>query len=425
LTFNAGLRPNGDMETFFKVKSVQEVLELIKRFQALDAEESPLAAARGRVLAEDVAADEDVPPFDRSTMDGFAVRAADTFGATEGLPALFTVVGEITMGRVPDLTVEPGQTARIWTGGMMPPGADAVVPLEYARPVDQTMVELARPAAPYDHVIRAGEDVKNGQVLVPKGRRLRPQDLGLLAALGREQVQVVRRPTAAVISTGDEIVPVSARPRPGQIRDVNTYTLAALIEEAHGRPILLGLVNDDPARLRAAVAAGLAQADTIIISGGSSVGVRDFTVDVFKSFAGSEILVHGVSVSPGKPTIMARIGNQTLWGLPGHTVSAMITCDLFIRPLLARLSGETDSGPAWGRTVKAVLTRNVPSVHGRQDYVRVRLEPDARTGLLAHPVLGKSGLISTMVKADGLICIGLNDEGLAKGSEVEVILFNS
>jgi len=413
------------METFFKVKTVGEVLELIKRFRPLDPEEVPLSAALSRVLAEDLAADEDVPPFDRSTMDGFAVRAVDTFGATESLPALFTIIGEIMMGRIPDLTVGPGQTARIWTGGMMPPGADAVVPLEYARPVDQTMVELARPAAPYDHVIRAGEDVKSGQVLVPKGRRLRPQDLGLLAALGRERVRVVRRPRAAIISTGDEIVPVGARPRPGQIRDVNTYTLAAMIEEAHGRPIQLGLVKDDPDQLRAAAAEGLAQADTVIISGGSSVGVRDFTVDVFKSFAGSEILVHGVSVSPGKPTIMAQLGNQSLWGLPGHTVSAMITGNLFIRPLLTRLSGEMESGPAWGRTVGAVLTRNVPSVHGRQDYVRVRLEPDTQAGLLAHPILGKSGLISTMVKADGLICIGLNDEGLTKGAEVEVMLFNS
>jgi len=422
---NTGPRSIGEMETFFKVKTVEEVLELIKRFHPLDEEEVPLSAALGRVLAEDLAADEDVPPFDRSTMDGFAVRAADTFGATESLPALFTIIGEIMMGRVPDSAVGPGQTAGIWTGGMMPPGADAVVPLEYARPVDQTMVELARPAAPYDHVIRAGEDVKNGQVLIPKGRRLRPQDVGLLAALGRERVRVVRRPKAALISTGDEIVPVGARPRPGQIRDVNTYTLSAMIEEAHGRPIQLGLVKDDPDQLRATVAEGLTQADTIIISGGSSVGVRDFTVDVFKSFAGSEILVHGVSVSPGKPTIMAQIGNQSLWGLPGHTVSAMITCDLFIRPLLARLAGEMESGPAWGRTVKAVLARNVPSVHGRQDYVRVRLEPDLRAGLLAHPILGKSGLISTMVKADGLIRIGLNDEGLTKGAAVEVILFNS
>jgi molybdopterin molybdotransferase len=304
---------------------------------------------------------------------------------------------------------------------MLPRGADAVVMIEYARQVDESTVELARPAAPFDNVIRRGEDVKQGQVLIPQGRRLRPQDLGLLAALGRERVRVTRTPRAAVISTGDEIVPVSEAPGPGQIRDVNTYTLGAQIEEARGRAVRLGLIKDDFERLRAAVARGLDEADLVIISGGSSVGVRDYTVQVFESFAQSEILVHGVSVSPGKPTIMARLGNQSLWGLPGHTVSAMVTCDLFIRPLLNRLSGLREA-PRRGGFVRAALARNVPSVHGRQDYVRVRLEHDHQ-GFIAHPILGKSGLISTMVKADGLIEIGLNEEGRAKGAAVDVMLF--
>lgn len=410
------------MNRFFKVKTVEEVWSLIDRFPPLPEETAPLERALNRVTSRAVQAEENIPDFDRSAMDGYAVRARDTFGVSEGLPGMFTVVGEVFMGRSPEFQIGPGQAARIWTGGMMPSGADAVVMIEYARPVDQGTVELARPAAPFDHVIRAGEDVKRGQELIPCGRRLRPQDVGLLAALGVTTVPVVRRPRVAVLSTGDEVVPVDAALKPGQVRDVNTYTLSTLIESAHGVPVRLGLIRDNPEELRDAVVRGMQEADAIIISGGSSVGVRDFTVEVFQSLPDSEILVHGVSVSPGKPTIMARTGNMTLWGLPGHVVSAMVTCDLFIRPLIRRLSGENGTMP-WGRTIQAVLSRNVPSVHGRTDFIRVSLEPKDGQGLVAQPILGKSGLISTMVKADGLIQIGLNEEGLFKGSAVEVMLF--
>jgi molybdopterin molybdotransferase len=411
------------MKRFFKVKTVAEVLDLIGRFERLADEEVTLTAARGRVLAAPVRAGENVPSFDRVTMDGYAVRAQDTFGATESLPGLFSLVGEVAMGERPQGHIGPGQTMRIWTGGMLPEGADAVVMVEYARVVDQNTVELARAVAPYDHVIRPGEDVKEGEVLLKQGARLRPQDVGLLAALGMGRVVVTRVPRVAVISTGDEVVPIEDRPAPGQVRDINTYSLGALIESAHALPLHLGLVRDDPGELRAVVAKGLAQADTVILSGGSSVGVRDYTVEVFSSLPDSEILVHGVSVSPGKPTILARAGKKSLWGLPGHAVSAMIIFDLFLRPFIKRLCGEETGGERPGRFVEAVLVRNVASVHGREDYVRVRLERTGDGGLMAHPVLGKSGLISTMVKADGLIRIGLNSEGLVRGSRVRVDLF--
>lgn len=411
------------MKRFFKVKTVEEVLSLLAGFKPLEGEEVPLFQARGRVAAEAVAALENLPAFDRSAMDGYAVRARDTFGATETLPGLFTVVGEVVMGRAPGFTVGPGQAARIWTGGMLPRGADAVVMVEYAREVDETTVELSRAVAPGSHVIRAGEDVRAGEVLVAAGQRLRPQEVGLLAGLGFTRVRVVRRPRVAVISTGDEIVPVEAVPGPGQVRDINTYSLGAQVEASGAEPVYVGLVRDEPAELRAAAARGLAEAEVVVLSGGSSVGVRDFTVEVFGSFAGAEVLVHGVSVSPGKPTILARRGNQSLWGLPGHAVSAMITFDLFLRPLLARLSGEAAPERLFGRSVKARLSRNVPSVHGREDYVRVWLEAEAEGDFTAHPLLGQSGLISTMVKADGLVRIGLNEEGLSQGAEVEVLLF--
>ena len=411
------------MKQFFKVKSVEEVLGLVSRFPPLNTESVDLHEAVGRVTALDMTSEEDLPEFPRSTMDGFAVRARDTFGAGESLPGFFTIVGEIVMGAAPDFSIEPGQCARIWTGGMMPQGSDAVVMVEYARQVDETTVELFRPVAPYENVIQAGEDVRKGQVLVPAGRRLRPQDIGLLAALGRERLPVVKTPKAAIVSTGDEIVPVDALPRPGQVRDINTFTLAALVRQSHAEPVPLGLVSDDPEHLRDAVARGLDRADTVLISGGSSVGVRDYTVSVLNTFDDSEILVHGVSVSPGKPTILARIGDRSVWGLPGHAVSAMVTCDLFVRPLLARLGGEGPSNGAWGRSVTATLSRSVPSVHGRQDYIRIRLEQGGN-GMIAHPILGKSGLISTMVKADGLTCVDTHLEGLAQGAEVRVDLFD-
>ncbi|MFH1139772.1 MAG: gephyrin-like molybdotransferase Glp [Pseudomonadota bacterium] len=411
------------MKNFFQVKTVEEVLLLLEQFEALPAEEVDLPGAAFRVLAEDIGSDEDIPDFDRSTMDGFAVRARDTFGATEGLPGLFDLVGEVRMGSAPGCAVDPGQAVRVWTGGMMPPGSDAVVMIEYSRLVDETQVELARPAAPGDNVIRRGEDIRRGQVLIPRGRRLRPQDVGLLAAMGRTRVPVRLKPRAAVLSTGDEIVPIEQRPREGQVRDVNSYSLAAMIEQAGAGAERRGLVKDDPRALGEAVASSLERADVVILSGGSSVGVRDFTIEALESIPGASILVHGVAVSPGKPTIMAKVGNKSVWGLPGHTVSAMITCDLFVRPLLSRLEGELGPDDSRGKVVTARLARNAPSVHGRTDFIRVRLEKDG-PGYTAHPIFGKSGLISTMVKADGLIKIDLHQEGLPKGVLVEVKLFD-
>lgn len=411
------------MEHFFKVKTVEEVLNLIRKYAPLDVESVPLEMAADRVLAEDVIAEEDVPDFNRSSMDGFAVRARDTFGTSENLPGLFAVVGEVLMGQTSAMNIGANQTVRIWTGGMLPSAADAVVMLEYSREVDASTVELFRPVAPWDNVVQRGEDVRPGQTLLSCGHRLKPQDLGLLAALGCDVIKVHRKPRVALISTGDEIVAIDQQPGPGQVREVNSYTIGALLEHLGAEVLRLGLIPDQGPALRTAVARGLAEADVIVVSGGSSVGVRDLTISVFQSFPDSEILVHGVAISPGKPLIMASIGQRTLWGLPGHPVSALITADIFLRPLLYRLSGQSADEPIGRRTVKAVLSRNVPSVHGRQDYVRVRLEP-GRNGLTAIPVLGKSGLISTMVKADGLITIGLHQEGLMAGTEVLVTLFD-
>ena len=289
-------------------------------------------------------------------MDGYAVRAKDTFGAGESSPGLFMLAGEVAMGRPAQAKVGPGRTVRVWTGGMLPDGADAVVMLEYARVVDQAEVELTKAVAPGGNTIAVGEDVARGETVLPAGRRLRPQELGLLAALGQTRVKVVRRPRAAVISTGIELVPAEARPGPAQVRDINTHTLTAQIREAGAEPSFLGTVPDDPDRLKELVARGLEEADTVLVSGGSSVGAADWTLATFLSFPGAELLIHGVSISPGKPLILVRVGQKSLWGLPGHAASAMITFHLFLKPLL---TGRLLGAELPDLRIKARLSRNL------------------------------------------------------------------
>jgi len=415
-----GSPPAEQTFTFFRVQTRPQVLDRLEAFDRLEAEEVDLDRASGRVLAQDAPAPEDLPPFDRSTVDGFAVRARETFGASESSPALFELAGEVAMGRPAEVEVRAGQAVKVWTGGVLPAGADAVVMLEYSRLLDRTSLELTRAVAPGANVIGRGEDAAEGQVLLRAGSELRAQELGLLAGLGLTRVQVVRRPRVAVVSTGNELVPAGERPGPGQIREINSHTLAALIIEAGAEPIWLGLVRDEPERLRAAVAEGLERAEVVLVSGGSSVGAADWTLRTFRSFDGAELLAHGVSISPGKPLILVRVGQKSLFGLPGHVASAMITFHLFVRPLLrGRLLGLSHEPD---RPIQALLSRNLASAQGREDWVRVRLERTDQ-GWQAAPVLGPSGLISTLVKADGLIRVPLESEGLLAGSRVEVHLF--
>lgn len=409
---------------FLSLQSVDAILALIGGFKPLATEFAPLEEAFGRVLAEDFIAQEDLPGFDRSSMDGFAVRARDVFGASEGSPALLDYAGECAMGEAPEKSLEPGQCMRIWTGGMLPQGADAVVMLEYAREAGPEQIELTRPVSPYENVIMKDEDAARGQTLISAGSVLRPQELGLLAALGSATVNVRRRPRVAVISSGDEVLPIDQKPGPGQVRDVNTYSLAALAQAAGAETRALGLVGDDLELLRRKTAEAAAWGDVVLLSGGSSAGQRDFTVKALSSLPDCEILAHGVAISPGKPLIMARQGEKSLWGLPGHTASALVCAEVFIRPLLKTLLGQNPAPPVWSSRLTARLTRPVASAPGRREYVRVALElPDEAGGpLLARPVTGKSGLISTLVQADALVICPEDQEGLAAGQIVDAHL---
>jgi molybdopterin molybdotransferase len=413
------------MARFLTLASVEDILAIIRESSPVAARTVPLEAAHGLTLARSFTAAEDLPGFARSTMDGYAVRARDVFGASEGSPALLDCVGECPMGATPSIVVGAGQTARIWTGGMLPEGADAVVMLEYARQAGQQQVELTRPVGPFEHVIQKDEDAAAGQELIPAGRILRPQEIGLLAALGQTVASVREKPRVAVISTGDEVVPAHVAPRPGQVRDINSYTLCALADAAGAEARSFGLAGDDKETLRVMTAEALAWADVALLSGGSSAGRRDYTLEVIQQMPGAAVLAHGVAISPGKPIIVARAaGGKSLWGLPGHAASALVCAEVFIRPLIRQLLGQPETPPLWHGRIMTRLTRSVASAQGRRDYIRVVLEPPSEPDgpLLARPVPGKSGLISTLVQAEALIVCHESLEGLNAGEVVPLHL---
>jgi molybdopterin molybdotransferase len=409
---------------YFKVKTTEEVLALVQGFQPVGEETVSLDRAHGRVLSKEILSPEDLPGFARTSVDGYAIKARDSFGATENLPALLEIAGEVGMGQIPAMTVGAGQAVRISTGGMLPKGADSVVMVEYCHLLDQTTLEISRAVSPQENVIQADDDYEKGASVLQKGWRLRAQDVGVLAGLGVTEVAVHRKPKVAILSTGDEVIPVGEKPKPGQVRDINSYTVSAFCVEQGAEPVPLGLCRDDFEQLRSLLLKGLETSDTVWISGGSSVGTRDLTLKVFESIEGTELLVHGISISPGKPTIIARKGANAIFGLPGHTASAMVVAEVFLAPFLARLGGEASSPDKTQNKVAAKLSRNIESASGRDDFIRVKLI--RKDGVwIAEPIFGKSGLISTLVEADGLLRIDRNTEGLYQGQEVEVMRFRT
>ncbi len=410
---------NKAMKEFFKVTDLQTVLEYRTKFPQVKTEETPLVESVGRILAKDIVADDDLPDFPRAIVDGYAVKGASTFGSSESNPAYLTLSGSIAMGESPEIAVGPGEAAQIATGGMLPPGADSVVMIEHTEAIDDTTIEVYRSVAPGQNMIAIGEDIKKQTRVLLNGQLIRPQEAGLLAALGKQQVAVYQKPVIGIISTGDEIVPINETPGRGQIRDINTYTLSGLIHEAGAVAVSYGIVRDDFKILFEKCKLALEQCDMILISGGSSVGARDYTADVLSALRDAKILVHGISISPGKPTILAKAQNKAFWGMPGHVVSAMIVFSRVVKPFVEHLSGQA-AGQKKELRLQAKLSRNVASRQGRIDFIRVQLRLE-KGRLWADPVLGKSGLISTMVNADGLIEIDINTEGLDKGTEVEVI----
>jgi molybdopterin molybdotransferase len=415
------------MSEFLKVKTASEVLAIIKGIPPLPGETVPIHAAAGRVLSAPIRAPEAVPHFDRAVMDGYAVRARDTFGASETLPALLQASGEIRMGELPTQAIQPGSALAIPTGGMLPEGADAVVMVEYTQPLDEQTIEVTRPVAPGDNVLRRGEDIEEEEELFREGSRLRAQDIGVLAALGITTVNVFRKPRVAVFSTGDEVVPVESRALPpGKVRDINTHTLSSHLRQGGLAVSTFPILPDSLEALTAACRNAMEDHDAILLSGGSSVGARDFTLRILDAFPGSELLFHGIAIRPGKPAILGRIGQKLFWGLPGQPMSALIICQAFVMPSLAALEGVGSSGH-WresGTAVSAVLSRQLPSVQGRTDYIPVILSRD-EIPQQAVPLFGKSAMISILARADGYVIIPEHVEGLDAGTEVQVHLFTA
>jgi molybdopterin molybdotransferase len=417
------------MPEFFNVLPPDEARALLLQHltAALPSETLVTEKALGRVTAAAILAPHPLPAFRRSTMDGYAVRAANTHGSSGSLPALLSVAGEVPMGRTADVEVGNEQAALVHTGGMIPETADAVVQVELTQIIGADPdalppyeIEVFKAVASGENVLQVGEDVQVEAQVLPQGHLLRPQDLGGLLALGITSVTVTRRPRVAILATGDEVVPPWQEAGPGQIRDINSYTVAGQVRQAGGTPILGGIVSDDLAALNNAAKAFLADADMLVMSAGSSVSVRDMTVRVFEQLGEPGVLFHGVATRPGKPTIVGVVDDKPLLGLPGNPVSAMVQFDMFGVPAIYWLQGLK----AWPRRglVWATVSQNIASQSGREDYVPARLQ-ETSAGLTATPVFGKSNLIYTLVNADGLIKIPLNKGGLLAGDQVEVRLF--
>jgi molybdopterin molybdotransferase len=422
------------MAEFLKLLTAEDAWELFRAtyVPSLATEPCRVADALDRTLAEDARAPHDLPTFVRSTVDGYAVRAADTFGASAGMPAYLDVVGEAPMGARTDIALGHGEAVLVHTGGMIPAASDAVVMIEHTNRLTSPLlggsqprpgftgytIEVYRPVAVDENCIQIGEDVHAGETVLRAGHTLRPQDLGGLLAFGIVKVSVARRPRVAILSQGDEVVPPEQEPGPGQVRDINSYTLAAFVHRAGGVALTYPIVPDRQEALDAAAAAALAEADVLVLTAGSSVSYRDLTANTINSLGRPGVLVHGVAVRPGKPTILAVCNGKPVFGLPGNPVSCINIFQLFVRPTIRMLLG---AGPLPVRTIEARLVRNVPAASGRADFVRVRLEE--RDGeVWAVPVFGKSNLIYTLVRSDGVFPVPLDSNGIPAGARVTVTL---
>lgn len=399
------------------VKTPEEVLALIdQEFAPLGAAETiSLTAAMGRVLAEDIAATEYVPDFDRSTVDGYAVRAKDTFGCTDAIPAILPLQGEVLMGEGAEFALNPEECVAVPTGGAVPKGADSVVMVEYTEDYGDGTIGISKSAAPGQNMIFRGDDVFPGKVVLEQGRVLSSQDIGALAAIGRVQVPVAKKLKIGVISTGDELVPPEQIPGPGQVRDVNSPMLEAMLTAFGAEVINYGIVIDDEALLSEKVHKAVAECDAVLLSGGSSVGVKDAACRIIESMG--SLLMHGIAIKPGKPTILGKAGSKPLVGLPGHPVAAYFITKIFILPLLCRLTGRKQES----YTTTARVTESISANHGRAQVHCCRLE--SRDGALwASPIRGKSGLITTLAGADGYFIIDRDCEGLPQGAQVQVFV---
>ncbi|SDL61693.1 gephyrin-like molybdotransferase Glp [Nonomuraea jiangxiensis] len=400
---------------FFTARTLAEVRAGFRPARRTPVEQVPLSRALHRVPAADITAPAALPGFARSTVDGFAVRAMDTYGASDGLPSYLDLIGAVRMGAAPTVAVRAGGCVAMPTGGVIPDGADAVVMVEYTAETMPGTIEVTRPVAPGGGIVRADEDVVAGGVLAPAGRPLRAPDLGFLAAAGVTTVAVHRRPRVAIISTGDEVVPPgTVELAAGQVRDATASALAGLVADAGGEPVIAGIVPDEPGALKERLTEILAESDLVVVSAGSSVGARDETAGAVAAIG--DIWCHGIAIKPGKPTLLAECSGVPLVGLPGNPLSALVVFGQVGIPLLWRIAG--CEAPPPQPSTRARLSRDLASAAGRLDVVQVAV----RDGV-AEPIFGPSALLSVLTRADGYMIVPEPATGLDAGTEVEVILY--
>jgi molybdopterin molybdotransferase len=407
----------GYME-LLKVMSVNEVKNLIseKVTFKLAFEKVSILNCVGRVCSQNVKAACCIPEFRRSTVDGYAVNSRDVFGASESMPAMMDLKGEVLMGKTPNGEIYfSGECFYVPTGGMLPQGADSVVMIEYTEKLDESTILINSSVAPGDNVIQIGEDINDNDIVIREGQKLRPYEVGVLASLGIKEIMVYKRPKVAIISTGDEIVPCDSEPALGEVRDINTYLLFSALQLDGCEPISYGIVRDDFELLKNTMDRALPECDIVLISGGSSVGKKDQSLKVISAYNNGGVLVHGIAVKPGKPTIVGMVGDKIVFGLPGHPLAASVIYKILVKDYINKLMKHNEV--SYGIT--AEMSMNYHKAKGREEYLPVMLQL-VEGQVVARPVFGKSGLITTFSRAFGYVKIEKNIEGLVEGQMVEV-----
>lgn len=403
------LAPSQALGRFFENYHPQAKSEKVETISALD-----------RVTFSPIVAPHPLPMFIRSTVDGYAVRAHDTFGASGNLPAYLQIAGEIYMGSLPAFDIKSHQCALIHTGGMLPASADAVVMIEYTQKINDVELEVLHSVAPNENIIQIGEDVSRGEEILSSGSRLRPADIGGLLALGVTELLVTRKPRVGILSSGDELVNPDSDVKPGQVRDINSFSLSAFVEQHGCEPVCYGIISDNFDKLLGAAQSALNETDILIFTAGSSASARDLTAQVINRLGSPGVLVHGINIRPGKPTILAVCDGKAVIGLPGNPVSALVIADRILTSVLYTALGVYKFRP--NPRISARLSINLSSQSGREDWVPVRLI-SADDGFIAEPIFGKSNLIFTLAHADGLIGIPADANGMSAGEDVDVYLF--
>jgi len=405
-------KPDIALSQFLSHIKISESKEFIPTFSAL-----------GRVIAKDIYSPTPLPEFSRSTVDGFAVIAQSTFGASMSLPAYLEIVGEILMGKAPNNKINHTSCMKIHTGGMLPVGADAVVMLEQTQLISENEIEIVGAVAPGENTIQIGEDVGTNDVVVLKGKHIRPAEIGGLMALGIVDIPVIRRPLVGIISTGDELIPPSYKTAPGQVRDINSYSLSSLVIDAGGTPKFYGIVPDNFQQLRDVAGKAHKECEFVIITAGSSASSRDYTSRVINDLGSPGVLIHGINIKPGKPTILGNCGGVPFIGLPGNPVSAYVIAQLFVVPAIKKYLGSGNYSHLV--IITANISTNINSVAGREDWIPVRIiNHDYEKALVVvEPIFGRSNFIFNLVKADGLLRIPVDSTGVSAGESVHIHLF--